>query len=345
MMRIAVRLLVTVALAGAAAVAIVVFEPQGIFDDDPAVAAVERESSAASVETLAAEFSVEGSFVYNETTTAYAAVAGPDSTSIITAVVEEDAIVDMGSVLWEVNFQPTVLLVGWVPSYRDLARDDIGTDVLQLELNLVALGFDPDQTVTVDETFSYNTKLMVERWQESLGAEVTGEVRHGAVVFAAPDRRVGPVAVTVGDSIVDGQAVLELTGQDRELMFAVDSGDRTTIAVDDTVFARLPDRSEVTATITSLVVTETGGLAATASVEEPPEIAADNLPATVTWSRILAADVLTVPESALLRTDSGAYFVERAGDGVFVEVEPGLSNSGRVEITGEVEAGELLIAP
>jgi len=345
MMGIARRLALLGVVVGAVIAAVVVFGPQSLLDDDPAPPSPTQESAAASIQTLSTDFSADGNFVYDGNTTAYASVSGANAASVVTRVIDEGSSTGTGSVLWEIGFEPTVLLVGTEPSHRDLARDDVGADVLQLELNLVALGFDPDSTVTVDDTFTYNTSLMVERWQESIGAEVTGKVRQGAVVYAAPDRRVGLVNVAVGDTIADGQPILELTGAAREVTFSVTSADRDTISMGDTVTARLPDRTEVAASITSIVVTETGGAIAKAAVENPPEITADNLPATITWSNVLAADVLAVPESALLRMDSGQYFVERAGDGALVAVEPGQNSGGWVEINGELAAGDFVIAP
>ena len=89
-----------------------------------------------------------------------------------------------------VDNAPVVVFFGATPMWRNLVEGDVGRDVFQLEANLAALGYDPDQTVDIDETFTANTEAMVERWQEDLGVEVTGEVGSAAIVVVE-----GPSAV------------------------------------------------------------------------------------------------------------------------------------------------------
>ena len=60
---------------------------------------------------------------------------------------------------------------------------DPGPDVQQLEEALVALGYDPKATVTVDEEFTAATQEMIRAWQEDIGAQVDGVVDLGEAVF------------------------------------------------------------------------------------------------------------------------------------------------------------------
>ncbi|MBT8208339.1 MAG: HlyD family efflux transporter periplasmic adaptor subunit [Acidimicrobiia bacterium] len=137
-------------------------------------------------------------------------------TGTLTSVVEEGAMVEQGDVLFEVNGQPVVALIGATPAYRsllDLSDNMTGPDVEQLELALDALGFN-DSNVTIDEEFTDFTEQMVEAWQEAAGAEVDGVVDLGEVVFIPAATQVVSVDVAVGDSVNDGRVVLTLAGID-----------------------------------------------------------------------------------------------------------------------------------
>ncbi|MGZ8784991.1 MAG: peptidoglycan-binding protein [Acidimicrobiia bacterium] len=104
----------------------------------------------------------------------------------ITEILEPGTIVEQGDVLYRADGEPVVVLYGDTLAYRalrDASTDVTGTDVEQLETALVALGYDPDGNVTVDDTFTYQTAQMVKTWQEDIGATEDGVVDLGAVVF------------------------------------------------------------------------------------------------------------------------------------------------------------------
>ena len=120
----------------------------------------------------------------------------------ITEMAEPGTAIGQGDVLYRVNGEPVVVLYGDVPAYRtmrDAATNLEGDDVEQLEAALIALGYDPDGTVTVDLEFTYNTGQMVEAWQEDIGAETDGVVDLGEVVFIPGPAQVRTSA-SVGDS-------------------------------------------------------------------------------------------------------------------------------------------------
>ena len=76
----------------------------------------------------------------------------------------------------KVNEVPVILLYGDLPAYRTLQYGSEGADVAQLEADLVALGYDPDGTITVDEEFDWDTKQVVLDWQEAVGLDDDGRV-------------------------------------------------------------------------------------------------------------------------------------------------------------------------
>jgi peptidoglycan hydrolase-like protein with peptidoglycan-binding domain len=73
--------------------------------------------------------------------------------------------------------------------------------VEQLEGALVALGYDPDGLVEVDETFDWYTRQMVLDWQADIGAPEDGTVGIGDVVYLAEPVTVDEVRVAVGDQL------------------------------------------------------------------------------------------------------------------------------------------------
>ena len=137
------------------------------------------------------------------------AVIAASGRGTITRTSEVGATVHAGDVVAEIDGAPVVALYGTVPQFRALDPDaDEGADVEQLEANLVALGYDPDGTVTVDDTYTYNTGLMVERWETDLGIEEPDDtVDLGQIAFIA-----GPSEVTsrtaAGSQAAPGQPLL-----------------------------------------------------------------------------------------------------------------------------------------
>jgi peptidoglycan hydrolase-like protein with peptidoglycan-binding domain len=95
---------------------------------------------------------------------------------VVTSATSAGTEMARGDIIATVDGEPVVLLYGQRPLWRSLAEGTEGVDVFLLESNLVALGYDPDVTVSVDQEFTANTALMVERWQEDLGREATGRV-------------------------------------------------------------------------------------------------------------------------------------------------------------------------
>ncbi len=114
-----------------------------------------------------------------------------------------------GTLIAEIDGVPVVALYGSVPMYRELeVHSDDGADIRQLEENLVAMGFDPDGTVTVDDNYTVNTGLMVERWEEDLGFdEPDSVVEAGQVVFIDGPSEVSTASV-VGSQVAPGQQLL-----------------------------------------------------------------------------------------------------------------------------------------
>ncbi|MEM7338822.1 MAG: peptidoglycan-binding protein [Actinomycetota bacterium] len=168
----------------AAAVAILAYLER---DDAPATEAEEVALSTAAVETrdLTEEIEWSATLGYGDPAT----TTGAGGT--VTSIADAGTIVVRGDVVATIDANPVVVFYGDVPFWRSMGEGDEGNDVFLLETNLAALGYDPDQTVDIDEVFTANTAAMVERWQEDIGVEPTGVVDPGAAVMAT-----GPSAVS-----------------------------------------------------------------------------------------------------------------------------------------------------
>jgi len=101
-------------------------------------------------------------------------------TQVVTSVIADGSDVTMGTVLYSVESSPVVALPGSLPAWRTLdTSSEDGIDVLQLEMDLTALGYDPDSRMTIDTEFDSDTKAVVKAWQAGYGMEVTGSVALG----------------------------------------------------------------------------------------------------------------------------------------------------------------------
>ena len=73
------------------------------------------------------------------------------SNGVLTWLASEGSVLENGSVVARIDEEPVVVLEGDIPMYRTLRDGVEGADVEQLEAALVALGYDPDGDVAVDE--------------------------------------------------------------------------------------------------------------------------------------------------------------------------------------------------
>jgi peptidoglycan hydrolase-like protein with peptidoglycan-binding domain len=122
----------------------------------------------------------------------------------ITWLPEAGTTLQQGDAVAKVNEVPVILLYGDLPAYRSLSYGSEGPDIQQLEADLVALGYDPDGTVTVDEEFDWYTQQMVLDWQDAVGLDDDGRVDTGDIVISAGPITVSSLTVSVGDPVVQG---------------------------------------------------------------------------------------------------------------------------------------------
>jgi hypothetical protein len=107
-------------------------------------------------------------------------------------------VIKPGQALYKVGNEPAILMNGTTPAYRDLnSSDTAGPDILELNRNLVALGFNAG-AIARDDEWQAATTEGVDLFQESLGETQTGSLTLGQVVFLPGDQIVSTVDATVG---------------------------------------------------------------------------------------------------------------------------------------------------
>jgi peptidoglycan hydrolase-like protein with peptidoglycan-binding domain len=150
---------------------------------------------------------------YQETTatlgfTQSVTVSSP-AAGTVTSIAASGATVVAGTVVATVDGSPVVAMIGDVPGYRDLSTSSSdGIDVRQLETNLVALGFDPDGAITIDQTYDSDTKAAVNAWKTSLGITADGKVAQGLVTYVPGELQVDTVSAQVGSGVSAGGGLL-----------------------------------------------------------------------------------------------------------------------------------------
>lgn len=254
----------------------------------------------------------------------------------------EGTVARRGSVLFRIDDTPVALMFGKSPAWRTLQVGvPNGVDVMQLERNLVALGFDP-YGMTVDRSFTSATQAAVEDWQESINAShVDGVVRLGEIVFSERALRIVEHLAGVGDPIVGGAQVL--TAGERAPVVTLSVDDASAFTEGDRVSVDLPGTGSVAATVASIGTASGGaqdGSTSTTVVVRiaKPERAADPIgsSARVRVTTRTRDNVLAVPVTALLAVQGGGYAVEVKQDTGLetVAVDPGLydDQQGLVEI-------------
>jgi hypothetical protein len=261
-------------------------------------------------------------------------------------------VVRQGQVLYQVNGTPVVLLDGHTPAWRDLSEGSAGSDVTELNADLVKLGYATDAELSPSsDYFGAETATALEGLQAHLGLPVTGTLPLGQAVFEPTAIQVTGLdqSVMLGGTVAAGSALLTATSTTPVVTTGLDPAQQTLVKVGDTVTVTLPDGSTTPGTISSIATVATSssgsgssgsgssgsgnsgsgnsggsdgssGSSATIAVEVTlthPKAAAglDQAPVQVTITTATVRNALVVPVSALLAQASGGYAVEVTGPG------------------------------
>jgi hypothetical protein len=290
-----------------------------------------------------------------------------------------------GQVLYRVNDSSVVLLYGSIPAYRTLSAGATGTDVADLNTDLVALGYATSAQLSPTSTsFGSATTTAVEKLQAAMGEAQNGTLTLGQVVFERTALRVTTISVQLGGRAQIGQTVAQATSTTREVQVALDASEQTDVALGDKVTITLPNNQTIPGVVSSVGTvatcpsssgadgssansvtpgTDTCSSASSGSSSTPTitvGVTPSDPAATGTWDQapvqvgITTANVpsaLVVPVTALLAQAGGGYVVEVAGAkgaSRLVAVSLGLFDDadGLVQVTGSgLTAGEQVVVP
>jgi peptidoglycan hydrolase-like protein with peptidoglycan-binding domain len=267
----------------------------------------------------------------------------------ITWLPKPGAVIGRGGTLVSVDNRPVQLFYGAKPAWRDLGVGvDDGPDVRQLEQNLVALGYDPDHQVTVDNHFTWATAAAVRRWQRARGLDQTGTFTTAMpAVFLPWPARVKEVSATLGSQAAPGGPVLAVTSTLHQVTVDLDVSQQGYVKHGDRVQVTLPDGRRIKGRVSEVGrVAETQGSGQEQITTIPVTVALDNpnaggrldqAPVDVYVTTQTRKGVLAVPVTALLALKEGGYAVETvdaAGQHHLVAVRLGIFSSGMVEVAG-----------
>jgi len=239
-------------------------------------------------------------------------------------------------------------LTGSVPSQ--------GPDILALEQNLAALGFDADGAMVTDGVWESATTEAVLAWQAVIGSETDGVIDFGEVWFASGPLRITEQIAGVGSSVNSGSPVLAVSSSDTVVTVALPTGDQGALEIGDVVTVALPGQVEASAVVTEVATIATVGQQGNASFDvtialNDPSVAdgLDLAPVDVEYVTDTAFGVLAVPVTSLLVLAEGGYAVEvdlGNGQTQLIGVEPGFFADGLVEVgTTGLSSGDRVVIP
>ena len=275
---------------------------------------------------------------------------------MVTSITDEGTLVGRGDPLIALDQEPVVLLIGDLPAYRTMTAGVVGDDVLQLEENLVALGFGDIEGFVVDGDYDTATSLAVAAWQASLGASPDGVVNLGDVIVAPNPLRIGQHLVSIGNVVLSGTPIMTTSVGETFVTVELSTDDQDLVEVGDAVVVELPDGSLEPATVTEIgtvVLANQQGetyFEMTVTLDDPDAaLGLDQAPVDVEIIGDRADDVLAVPVTALLALAEGGYAVEVVNDDAtttLIGVDPGLFADGFVEVASDgLRAGMQVVVP
>jgi peptidoglycan hydrolase-like protein with peptidoglycan-binding domain len=264
------------------------------------------------------------------------------------------AIVQQGDLVFSVDGRGIQLFYGTIPFWRDLVSGDKGIDVVELEANLVALGYATDDALKGDGVFDAATTKAVKLWQKARGVDQTGTFQRADVVLAPAAIRVAKRTAEPGTNLGPSASVLEYTGVARVVTLKLDASKQSIVKVGDAVQIDIPGAGTATGKVTIIgrVATDesngqsTPKIAVTIALDDPKAGAnLDQAPVTVKLAKSTAKGVLAVPVQALLALAEGGYGVEIVTlTGVrLTKVEVGSFADGQVEVRGDVHEGDQVV--
>ncbi|HTZ07903.1 MAG TPA: HlyD family efflux transporter periplasmic adaptor subunit [Acidimicrobiales bacterium] len=272
-----------------------------------------------------------------------------------------------GHSLYAVDGAPVVLLYGPVPAWRALSPGVTGSDVAELDVDLVALGYATQAQVPAgSDVFTPATGRAVRALQAALGQSQTGTLSLGQVVFLPTAARVTSVAATVGGTVTAGAQVLQATSTSRSVTVSLDAARQLELAAGDAVTITLPDGRTTPGVVSAVGTTATPGSSngppgsspgpttvqvAVTPLDPGATGTVDQAPVTVTVTTATVPPALAVSVTALVSTGTGTPALRLTGPGRSTRLRPVMTGivddaTGMVQVSGSgLRAGQRVVLP
>jgi len=282
---------------------------------------------------------------------------------VYTKLPENGDKVGCGGVLYRVDERPVLLLCGTVPAYRALRVGVTGRDVRQLNRNLHQLGYDTDADVRIgagDNAFTSDTEQALKVLQRKKGVGVTGWLAPDQAVFLPEAVRIAKVTGQVGAPARPGAPVLSATSNALQVQVNLDPSQQGEVNKGDRAQITLPGNTPARGRVAAFgrVAQAPAGQGSQAaafpifiSLDHPARAGGlDQVPVQVDITTKGVGNALSVPVTALVGTSGGGFAVEVVRSGErrdLVAVKLGLfdTGGGRVQVGGELRAGDAVVVP
>ncbi|MBB5935011.1 peptidoglycan-binding protein [Streptomyces zagrosensis] len=269
----------------------------------------------------------------------------------VTVSARVGATISRGQALYELDDKPVTLLYGPVPAFRDMKVGARGSDVLQLERNLVALGYGAG--LYTDPRFDRATEAAVKQWQKSLNRTPSGQVGKGDVVFQPEQVTVVRADAALADQVGPETAALTVASTKPVIRAELDQADASLTAKGTKVEVTLPSGTTKRGRVAG-TVQPPGSDGSDDADAAPPEgitvevaldggtsaVSGEDTKATASVKFVSESrkGVLTVPVEAIvaLRGADGGYGLQvvQGTTSRMVRVETGMTADGRIEVSG-----------
>jgi peptidoglycan hydrolase-like protein with peptidoglycan-binding domain len=277
------------------------------------------------------------------------------SAGTLTEIAAEGAVVHRGEKLYEVDGVPAFLFYGDRPEWRTLQSGvSDGSDIYQLDQNLIALGYTRGG-FTSGDTFTSADADAVKRWQKATGQEQTGVVTSGSVIYLPGSVRVGKHQLEPGANVGPGADLAAATSTTRIVDVNLDTSKEAEVKAGDAVTIQLPSGTTANGTVASIGTVATTSAQSNnttidVTVSVTDQAALGNLnsaPVQVSIITAQAQNVLAVPVAALLVQADGSYAVDVVSGATThrVRVTTGLftDTDTLVEVTGDLNADDTVV--
>ncbi len=235
------------------------------------------------------------------------------SAGVVTELPTLGSTISQGQVLYRLDNEPVVLLYGSTPVYRSFTPGmSPGPDVVELEQDLIKLGYGQAYGLTANGDFNFADEQAVRAFNRAEGLPTGDTISQGNVLFEPGPVFVSAVNAGLGQSVAAGGTVVTLDLGTPLVSVQLPSGQAAGIEPGTQASVRLSAPSTVLAgKVTSVAASTGGNVQITVALSNPPA----NLPLTaqsvfVVFDVQVLRSAYIVPIAALVATIQGGYALE-----------------------------------